>query len=175
MQLNFRQAEAGDLPGAQEAYRQLVQHLMATINYPQWSTDYPTADDVAHWVTHGHLHIAATDQNQIIGVMVLNNDFPDGYNSANWSFEATRDEILVMHALGVLPEFTGHGVAKSLISAALELAEALGCKTLRLDAYVDNSPARELYRRCGFTDLGLHTIHYPDTDLNQFYLFEYVL
>lgn len=36
-------------------------------------------------------------------------------------------------------------------------------------------PARELYIRCGFTDLGEHSIHYEGTDLTRFHLFEYVL
>ncbi|ETJ01056.1 MAG: hypothetical protein Q605_AUC01135G0002, partial [Actinomyces urogenitalis DORA_12] len=46
---------------------------------------------------------------------------------------------------------------------------------VRLDTYVENLPARRLYERYGFTDLGCHTLTYEGTDLNQFHLFEYLL
>lgn len=36
-------------------------------------------------------------------------------------------------------------------------------------------PARKLYPRYGFTDLGCHTVKYEGIDLSKFHLFEYVL
>ena len=50
-----------------------------------------------------------------------------------------------------------------------------GVRVVRLDTYVENLPARRLYERCGFTDLGCHTVRYDGTELDQFHLFEYVL
>ena len=60
-------------------------------------------------------------------------------------------------------------------SASIRVAREQDCRTVRLDTYVENIPARRLYERCDFTDLGCHTVRYDGTDLNQFHLFEYVL
>lgn len=80
-----------------------------------------------------------------------------------------------MHALGVVPAHLGTGVSRCLVDAVLQVARQRGCKAVRLDTYVENIPARKLYERHGFTDLGCHTVAYEGTDLSQFHLFEYAL
>lgn len=66
-------------------------------------------------------------------------------------------------------------VAQHLVDAALQVACQQSCKAVRLDTYFENIPARKLYERHGFNDLGCHTVAYEGTDLSQFHLFEYVL
>ena len=66
-------------------------------------------------------------------------------------------------------------MARFLLDRTLDLARVRGCRAVRLDTYVENLPARRLYERYGFTDLGCHTLTYEGTDLNQFHLFEYLL
>ncbi|AQX16959.1 hypothetical protein BKM78_14320 [Tessaracoccus sp. T2.5-30] len=109
------------------------------------------------------------------GVVVLNHECVDAYGDARWGIEAAPEGALIVHALGVVPESLGQGVARFLVDAALEVARRRGCLTVRLDTYVENIPARRLYERCGFTDLGCHTVIYQGTDLDRFHLFEYVL
>lgn len=177
MRLEFRQAEPGDTAAAQAAYRQIIDHLAATVDFPHWHTEnHPTGAEVRGWIEAGDLYLTLDQTGaKIAGVVVLNHDAPDAYREASWAIEATPGQVLVVHALGVSPDFLRQGVARFLVDASLDVAREKGCRVVRLDTYVENIPARELYARYGFTDLGVHTLHYEGTDLNQFHLFEYVL
>lgn len=175
MDLNFRRAEPHDTTAAQAAYRRIIDHLAQTVDYPHWHTeDHPTPAEVAGWVEAGELYFAV-DIDTVAGVVVLNHDAADAYEEAGWAIEAEQDEVLIVHALGVVPDHLGVGVARFLVDASLRVARDRGCRAVRLDTYVENVPARRLYERCGFTDLGCHTVRYDGTELDQFHLFEYVL
>lgn len=174
--LRFRQADSHDLAAAQTAYRRILEHLSRTVDYPHWhSENRPRPADVQSWVEAGQLYLAVDGAGAVAGVMVLNHEAPDTYQQAAWTVSAPAAEVLVVHALGVTPDFLRQGVARFLVDASLDVARAQGCRVVRLDTYVENFPARELYARHGFTDLGVHTLHYEGTDLDQFHLFEYVL
>ncbi|MCF8569511.1 GNAT family N-acetyltransferase [Gordonia sp. HY002] len=174
--LSFRRAESGDTAAAQQAYRRIVGHLAETVDFPHWHTEnHPTPDEVVGWVAAGELYLALGEDGEVAGVTVLNHDAVDAYQNAAWAVEAAPDEVLVVHALGVVPGRLGQGVSRFLVDATLDVAREQGCKAVRLDTYVENIPARKLYERYGFTDLGCHTVAYEGTDLSRFHLFEYVL
>ncbi|MGP9744719.1 GNAT family N-acetyltransferase [Brachybacterium sp. AOP29-B2-41] len=185
MDLSLRRAERHDVPAAQAAYRAIIDHLAATVDFPHWHTEnHPIPDEVAAWIEAGELYLAITragadrtdtQPETIAGVAVLNHDAAEQYADATWAIDATPDEVLVVHALGVVPAFLGRGVARHLVESSLQLARDWKLRTVRLDTYVENIPARRLYARCGFHDLGCHTVRYEGTDLSQFHLFEYVL
>src|SRR5699024_6802709 len=176
MALPFRRAAKSDTPVAPQAYRMVIAHLAETADVPHWHTENrPTPEEVADWVEAGELYLALDERGETAGVTVLNHDAVDAYREAAWTIEAEPLEILVVHALGVVPDHLGTGVSRSLVDATLEVAREQGCKAVRLDTYVENIPARKLYERHGFTDLGCHTVAYEGTDLSQFHLFEYVL
>ncbi len=181
MNLRLRRAQPRDAPEAQAAYRQIIEHLAATVDFPHWHTEnHPTPTEVEQWITLGDLYLAVAQAEtrvgeKIAGVVVLNHAAPDAYEEAPWSVEVPPEQVLVVHALGVNPAFLRQGVARFLVDASREIAREKGCRVVRLDTYIENIPARELYTHNGFADLGVHTLHYQGTDLNQFHLFEYVL
>lgn len=180
--LSFRPAVAEDARVAQAAYREITAHLGRTGDHARWhSENHPAPEEVRAWAESGTLHLALAAEEtagageQIAGVVVLDHESPQGYQEASWANDAAPGEVLIVHALGVLPGFQRRGIARFLVDSALRTARERGCRAVRLDAYVENTPARELYIRCGFTDLGEHSIHYEGTDLTRFHLFEYVL
>lgn len=176
MPLTFRRAETGDTVAAQQTYRQIIDHLAQTVDFPHWHTeDHPRPGEVAAWVTAGELFLAVDADGGVAGVVVLNHDAVEAYQGASRAIEAAPEEALIVHALGVTPDRLGQGIARFLVDATIQRAREQGCRAVRLDTYVENLPARTLYTRCGFTDLGCHTVHYEGTDLSQFHLFEYVL
>ena len=177
VELRFRQAVSGDMVAAQAAYRLIIDHLALTVDFPHWHTEnHPAPEEVESWVQNGQLYLAIHEASEkIAGVVVLNHDAPDAYDEASWAVDANPAEVLVVHALGVVPDFLRQGVARFLVDASLEVARQQACRAVRLDTYVENIPARELYAHYGFTDLGIHTLHYEGTSLNQFHLFEHVL
>lgn len=181
MVLSFRRAEVADTGAVQDVYRQIIDHLAVTADFPHWHTEnHPTPEQVERWVRAGDLYLAlAPDddraEDRVAGVVVLDHEAPEAYRTASWAVEADPEEVLVVHVLGVSPDFLRQGVARFLVDASLDVARQKGCRTVRLDAYVENTPARELYTRHGFTDLGVHTVRYEGTDLNRFHLFERVI
>lgn len=174
---DFRAARPADTAAALEAYRQIIDHLAVTADFPHWHTENrPSAAEVQEWIDAGELYLALDPSGErVAGVVALNHDAPDAYRQAAWAVDAPPEQVLVVHALGVCPAFLRRGVARFLVDAALEVARGEGCRAVRLDTYVENAAARALYPRCGFTDLGVHTLHYEGTDLDQFHLFERVL
>lgn len=176
MTLTFRRADANDTIAAQRTYRRIIDHLAETVDFPHWHTEnHPTPEEVAAWVAADELYLAVDTDGEVAGVVVLNHDAVEAYRGAGWAIEAAPEEVLVVHALGVTPDRLGQGIARYLVHATIQLAREQGCRAVRLDTYVENRPARTLYTRCGFTDLGCHTVDYEGTDLSQFHLFEYVL
>lgn len=177
--LEFRRARREDTAAAQAAYQQIIEHLGATVDYPHWhSENHPTPAEVEQWVEAGDLYLALAPGaagERVAGAMVLDHNAPAAYADAPWTIEAGPTRALVVHALGVHPDFLRQGVARFLVRASLDVAHQKGCRTVRLDTYVENLPARRLYASQGFHDLGLHTLHYDGTDLTQFHLFELVL
>lgn len=182
--LSLRRAGSEDVTTAQAAYRHIIAHLSDTVDYPHWHSEgHPPPDLIRDWVLAGELYLVVapssaetpSDAQETAGVMVLNHDAAAGYRTAAWGVDAAPDHVLVVHALGVTPGFQRRGVARFLVEAAIRIARETGCLAVRLDTYVENVPARRLYERCGFTDLGVHTIHYDGAAVDQFHLFEFVL
>ena len=175
--LTFQRAESEDTAAAQAAYRSIIEHLADTVDYPRWySENHPAPELVAEWLSRGNLYLARDEATgRIAGVVALDHNAPGGYEQARWGIEATPDQALIVHALGVTPDFQHRGVARFLVSEIVEMARARGCLAVRLDVYVGNDPGHQLYHQCGFTDLGLHHLHYDTTDLSEFRLYEYVV
>lgn len=55
-----------------------------------------------------------------------------------------------IHDLFVLPQWRKHGVAKALVSAAVERFTALGVERIRLETAAPNDGARAFFASCGF-------------------------
>lgn len=171
----FLKASPEDTAAAQNVYRRIIDHLGATIDYPRWhQVGHPAPDLIASWINAGELYLVWED-GEIAGVVALNHEAVSAYKQADWAVEAAPEQALVVHALGVVPDQQGRGIARFILDSTIALAKHRGMRAVRLDVYVDNTPALELYSRYGFTDLGCHTVDYGNYDLTQFHLFEYVL
>lgn len=178
MPLTFTRARPENIAAVQQVYRTIIDHLGATIDYPRWhQVGHPGPELIASWIIAGELYVVrdGVDNNRIVGAVVLNHDAADGYGRADWAIDAPPEEVLVVHALGVLPERAGQGIARFILDATMDLARQQGLRAIRLDVYVDNTPALRLYTAYGFTDLGCHRLDYGNYDLTDFYLCELVL
>jgi len=63
-------------------------------------------------------------------------------------------------AIGVVEARRRAGVGRSLVRAATVEAETRGAGEMFLEVAEDNAAARELYRRCGFEDVGRRPAYY---------------
>ncbi|MBU2489925.1 MAG: ribosomal protein S18-alanine N-acetyltransferase [Proteobacteria bacterium] len=76
-----------------------------------------------------------------------------------------RVQVGEMHLfrLAVLPPFRGRGLGLFLARACLIEAARQGADTAWLEVRNDNVPARRLYARAGFSEVGIRRRYYADT------------
>ncbi|HEY1181995.1 MAG TPA: ribosomal protein S18-alanine N-acetyltransferase [Rhodocyclaceae bacterium] len=64
----------------------------------------------------------------------------------------------------VAPEVRRHGVGRELLAHVLDAARTQGAERIFLEVRASNLPARALYRRSGFAEVGLRKGYYASTD-----------
>jgi len=62
--------------------------------------------------------------------------------------------------LAVAPHRWGEGIGTALLDGLLSEAARRGCSEIFLEVRVDNDRAQRLYRRRGFTDIGIRRAYY---------------
>ena len=140
-----------------------------------WKKDiYPSQEFLRSSIDNGDLYFCR-DGERIAGAMVLNHEYNESYQNCRWHIAADDSELLVIHALGVHPDFHRKGYAKALVRHSIAIAREAGMKTIRLDVLDGNIPAETLYLGMGFQYLNKVQMYYEDTGWTAFRLYEYVL
>ena len=109
---------------------------------------------------------------QAVSCLVVNHAYNDGYKNIQWSVAADDREVFVIHALGVLPAFSGRGIAKQMVRKVIDMACEHGIKAIRLDVLSGNLPAEKAYAKMGFQYLDTIQMYYEDTGWTDFKVFE---
>ena len=173
--LNIRTAENADFNNINEFYYSLIDALEHAKYGPQWKKDiYPDQKYLLDSIGSGELFIGEIDGN-IASCMVVDHHYNDGYNDVKWSVEAEDSEILVVHILGVLPEYSGKGIATQMVRNVIDSASENGIKTVRLDVLDGNLPAEITYSKIGFRLVDTIQMYYDDTGWIGCKMFEYII
>lgn len=77
------------------------------------------------------------------------------------SYRRAADEAELLR-VAVAPGARSQGVGRRLVEAGLEALSRLGVARCYLEVRPGNLPARALYRRLGFQEIGLRRAYYPD-------------
>lgn len=173
--LQIRTAHPVDYADVRDFYYALTDAMEHAEFKPGWEKDvYPTQDFLCSSIENAELYIGEMD-GRIVSCMVVNHAYNDGYRQAQWSVEAADTELLVIHALGVHPEFSSRGFAKQMVRYVMDSARRSSVKTIRLDVLDGNLPAEKAYRALGFQYRDTLRMFYEDTGWTAFKLFEYIL
>ncbi len=78
------------------------------------------------------------------------------------AYSLIADEMEILN-LAVLPNFRQKGYGALLLQSALKRSFEHGARQSFLDVKVSNTPAFALYKKFGFTKIGVRTKYYPDT------------
>jgi ribosomal-protein-alanine N-acetyltransferase len=76
-------------------------------------------------------------------------------------FQHAWDEV-ELYRIAVLPARRGHGLGAWLLARLLDWARAEGMARVHLDVRAGNGPARRLYERAGFREVGRRRAYYLD-------------
>ncbi|UCF80412.1 MAG: ribosomal protein S18-alanine N-acetyltransferase [Acidobacteriota bacterium] len=70
---------------------------------------------------------------------------------------------LHVNNIAVAPELRGRGLGWALLEFAEERARAWGCRVMLLEVRTSNDAAARLYKRFGFSELGVRRHYYQET------------
>lgn len=136
---------------------------------------FPSVDMVREAIRSESLYIGMEDD-KIIAAYIMNHDYDDAYDTVTWQIEAEKEEVGVLHALRVLPEYSGKGYASCLVEHALKTAGEKGLRTVRLDCIEGNAVPYKMYKKYGFVYIATVDITYVDIgEPRRFLLFERVI
>ena len=154
-------------------YHSLIDEMKDSEFYIGWKKDiYPSPEFLKESIEQGNLYIGF-EQDQIAAAMILNHECNDSYERFQWPTQAEKEEVMVIHALGVHPLYSGKGYAKQLVEFAIKIASENSQKVIRLDVLEGNVPAEKLYKSMGFTYLHTLPMYYEDTGWTNYELYEY--
>lgn len=91
----------------------------------------------------------------IIGAAIINRIQVDVYVGADWEYEASPDEVCVLHTLVISPVLTGRGYGSAFVHFYEDYARVNGCMELRMDTNARNRAARSLYAKLGYKEVGI--------------------
>ena len=173
--MKILKAESDQFQDVREFYFAVIDGIGDAGDSVGWKKDiYPAPEFLADSIRKGELY-TVLEEDQIVGAMVFNHEYNEGYRNFQWRTEADDSEIMVIHALGVHPNYAGKGYAKAMVQRAIDLARANGMKAIRLDVLEGNIPAENLYIGFGFQYMATLKMYYEDTGWTNFKLYEYVI
>ncbi|MBQ0059132.1 MAG: GNAT family N-acetyltransferase [Lachnospiraceae bacterium] len=144
-------------------------------NYHEENPYFPSDQMMLKAIKGGYQYIGIED-NKIVAAMMADHECDDSYMHAKWLVDAAKDEFLVLHALRVLPEYSGRGYARQLMNCVIEQGKATGQKSLRLDVLEGYEDPLRLYAPLGFQHVDTVEILYEDIGIpKRFCLLEKVL
>jgi ribosomal protein S18 acetylase RimI-like enzyme len=153
-------------------YYDLIDSMKNAEFHPGWEKDvYPARKFIQESIEQGELSIAIID-NKIVGAMVMNHNCADGYNNVHWKIKANKNDVIVIHALGISLKHQGQGIAKKMVTYAIDTCKEKSIKAIRLDVLASNKPAQKLYTLMGFVYIDTIQLFYEDTGLTYFLLYE---
>lgn len=168
--LIFHQAQNQDLPAIRAMYRELIDDLIRR-DLPIWDDVYPL-DFLQEDVNQKRLFWAADQNGNPISAYALCEDSPSE-QALPWA--APTREHLYLYRLAINPYHHQRGYGQEALKDAESRARVLGSKDLRLLVEDYNTPAINLYKKCGYRrvsglftyviddDLTLHEIGFEKT------------
>jgi ribosomal protein S18 acetylase RimI-like enzyme len=128
----------------------LCKEQMRANGSDQWDDVYPNLGVVEADARAGTLFLMR-DGDEVIASVCLNELQAPEYAPLPWRYEG---RALVVHRLCVHPARQGAGLARRLMDFAEGFAAGDGCTSIRLDTYLGNARALDLYARRGYERVG---------------------
>lgn len=110
---------------------------------------YPVEQTAIDALARDDLYVYEKD-GEILATAIINQIQVDTYYEANWDYEATDDEVLVLHTLVVDPSRKQGGIGQEFVAFYENTAREMNCPVLRMDTNARNSIARRLYKKLGY-------------------------
>ena len=137
----------------------------------QWDEDYPNKAVILQDIQTQTL-FAYREDDEVLGIVVLNETQDEEYGQINWS-TTEEDRNIVVHRLAVRPDKQRQGIARRLMDFAEEWARDNHYDSIRLDTFSQNPRNQRFYTNRGYTDLGPVYLRYKKE--HPYYCYELLL
>ena len=153
--MQIRKASVNDVSAVSAIYEQIHTEEEAGRTSIGWVRGvYPTADTASNAVSRGDLFVM-TEGDAVVGAAIINQAQCDGYETGAWQYAARDDEVMVLHTLVISPLAAGRGYGRAFVSYYEDYARAAGCRYLRMDTNERNARARAMYKKLGYSEIGV--------------------
>ncbi len=133
---------------------------------------HPSEEDIDEAIAQKTMFVGTLDD-KIVAVLIANDDAATGYENVPWSFDASPEEVAVIHLFAVSPELQHGGIGTQFIQEVFRLLQVdAGLKGVRLDTLESNVPALHFYTKLGMNYLGVCTLKYHDPRVTRFHMFD---
>ena len=126
-------------------------HGLIDLPYSTWSEDYPTREIVREDVEQHVVLIMRDECGEIAAAIALWHEFEFG-DAAPWYPDVKRWAML--SRLGVRRDWQGKGIAKRMLTAAMDTAREDGCEAVQFLVAKSNPIAQRAYASLGFDICG---------------------
>lgn len=163
--LTVAQAQESDTDLVKRLYDEVIEANTGTQYDVLWRRDlHPSDASIEAAVRDGEMYVAWLD-GEMVGAGILNCDFAEGYESIPWKTQAAPEETRCLHLFCTHPAHQGKGLATDFLVALLGEMRVQGVKTIRLDVFDYNDPAKHLYEKVGFTLAEKTYLTYEDQEV----------
>ena len=153
----IRKATFNDLEAVVSLYDELHDAQAAGKICTNWKRGiYPSRDTALRALERDDLFVMEED-GRIIGSAIINQVQLSIYAGAPWKYDVPDDRVCVIHTMMISPAEFGKGHAKAFLAFYERYALEHGCIELRIDTSEINAPARAMYRKHGFHEIGMAT------------------
>ena len=172
----IREATKADFDELMKFYDYMCQVLAAKSFMPNGNQGgFPSADMVREAIEQHNQFVGVEDE-KIICTYILDHNRDDAYLTAPWKVEASLEETVILHALRVLPEYSGRGYGKRLVEHAVRTARERKQKAIRLDVIIGNTVPEKMFLKYGFEYIDTVEMLYEDIgEIISFRLMELAL
>lgn len=151
----IRKANQNDIAAVAQIYANILEREDEKNPKIGWLKGiYPVEATAQAALIRGDLFVYETE-GKILASAIINKTQVDVYADCKWSVDAKDDEVMVLHTLTVEPEAAGRGIGTEFVAFYEDYAAKNGCVTLRMDTNRINTAARTLYKKLGYTEVGI--------------------
>ncbi len=189
MEISIRAAAQDEFDNVRAFYHAVTDGLKNAQYGPGWKKDiYPAPEELRTALAEGSLFVAEAvksvvaesagskpEAGQIVAAMVVNHRSNEAYKGVKWPGQLAPEEYLVIHMLGVHPDYSRQGIAKEMVRFVIDMASRDGIRAIRLDVLNGNIPAEQLYLGLGFSYVETVSMYYDDTGWTDYMVYEYLL
>lgn len=144
-----------DIPGIDKIYCDILNLEVARKGQTGWVKGiYPSKATALESVQLGEMYVME-ENGEIVASAKLNQKQVPSYTRAKWEMDAPAEEVMVIHTLTVAPQESGKGYGSAFIRFYEDFALEHGCKYLRMDTNAINKPARAMYKKLGYKEIGI--------------------